>query len=303
MNKFSIIIPVYNVEKYLRKCLNSVINQTYKDYEVIIVCDKSEDNSEKIVDEYIKKYKNFKKLFYKNTGLAKARNIGISVATGEYYLFLDSDDFYEEKLLEEIEKNLDDSIDLLRFQIQEIKNEKVIKYTENGIKAFSNIVKYHYVENSWCYCYKASFWKKNNFTFENGCIAEDFGLTPYIIFSASSVKSINYIGYNYLQRDNSLMNDKNYEKKIKKMNDLILQANKQKEKIKYKENNNEIISFLNDSLIYFSTTLNKKDYKHYNKILKKTGCFDYIQSKTLKQKIKKFILKNNSWFFYHYLVR
>ena len=86
--KFSIIVPVYNVEKYLNTCLESIVKQTYNNYEVIIVCDKCDDNSEMIVDYYIKKY-NWKKIYEKNTGLSKARNIGIEIAAGDYLIFLD----------------------------------------------------------------------------------------------------------------------------------------------------------------------------------------------------------------------
>ena len=74
--KFSIIVPIYNVEKYLKKCLDSILKQTYNNYEVILVCDKCDDKSLDIVDKYIKKNHNFIKIYKEKTGLAKARNIG-----------------------------------------------------------------------------------------------------------------------------------------------------------------------------------------------------------------------------------
>lgn len=103
--KFSIIIPIYNVENYLRKCLDSVTSQTYNNFEVIIVIDKCDDNSEKIADEYINKY-NWTKLYEEHTGLAKARNIGIQKAIGDYIVLLDSDDYLENNFLETINKAL-----------------------------------------------------------------------------------------------------------------------------------------------------------------------------------------------------
>lgn len=101
--KFSIIIPIYNVENYLRKCLDSVASQTYNNFEVITVIDKCDDNSEKIADEYINKY-NWTKLYEERTGLAKARNIGIQKAIGDYIVLLDSDDYLENNFLETIIK-------------------------------------------------------------------------------------------------------------------------------------------------------------------------------------------------------
>ena len=229
MTKFSIIIPVYNVEKYLNKCLDSVVKQTYKNYEVIIVCDKCSDNSESIVDEYIKKYKNFTKIYAEHTGLSKARNIGVEASSGEYILFLDGDDYFELDLLKTLNEKLKDTPDLIRFQIQDVKGKEIIKYNElgfnttDGISAFNKIFKYHYIENAWSYSYNANFYKKNKFKFMEGCIAEDYGLIPLIIAKAKKVKSISYIGYNYVQRENSLMSDTNYSKKVKKMEDMLIQ--------------------------------------------------------------------------------
>lgn len=308
-NKFSIIVPVYNVEKYLKKCFESIINQTYTHYEVIIVCDKCSDNSEEIVDQYVKKYKNFKKIYAENTGLGKARNIGVKEAIGDYILFLDSDDYFELDLLEILNNELKDKPDLLRFQVQNIKNNQVIKYEEkpfdhlNGIEAFKKIVKYHYIENAWCYCYKRAFYKRNNFKFMEGCIAEDYGLTPLIIAKAKTVKSISYIGYNYIERENSLMTSKDYKKKIKKMDDMILQANFLKNELKDIKSNSYFLTFINNSLIYYSTRLKYKDFQKYNKILKKDNCFDHLQGGSFKTKIKNFLIKSNAYVFYHYIVR
>lgn len=100
--KVSVIVPVYNVEKYLRKCLDSLVNQTFKDYEVILVNDGSTDSSQSIIDEYSKQYP-FIKAFQKvNGGMSSARNLGLSKATGEYIAFVDSDDYVEIFFLEKM---------------------------------------------------------------------------------------------------------------------------------------------------------------------------------------------------------
>ncbi|GIM55028.1 glycosyltransferase family 2 protein [Capnocytophaga cynodegmi] len=92
---FSVIIPVYNVEKYLPECVNSVLNQNFLDYEMILVNDGSTDNSGNICDEYAKKYSNIKVIHKENGGLSDARNFGIKEAKGDYLMFLDSDDFWQ----------------------------------------------------------------------------------------------------------------------------------------------------------------------------------------------------------------
>lgn len=103
--KYSIIIPVFNVEKYIRKCIESVIQQSFSDYEVIVVDDGTPDHSMDIVGEYIETGK-LKIVHQSNSGIAKARFAGIAAASGEYLLFLDSDDFVSQELLEIVDKNI-----------------------------------------------------------------------------------------------------------------------------------------------------------------------------------------------------
>ena len=102
MEKVSVIIPVYNVEKYICKCLDSVINQTYKNIEIILVDDGSLDGSGKICDDYAKKDDKIKVIHKENGGLSSARNEGLEISTGKYVFFVDSDDYVAENLLEEV---------------------------------------------------------------------------------------------------------------------------------------------------------------------------------------------------------
>ena len=135
MIKISIIIPVFNVEEYLRQCLDSIINQTYNNLEIIIVNDKSPDNSQQIIDEYTAKDSRIKPIIHTiNKGLGGARNTGISAATGHYISFVDSDDYLAlntyEILVQEIEKN---NSDIINFgKIDKYPNaEKIWKPTYN----------------------------------------------------------------------------------------------------------------------------------------------------------------------------
>ena len=103
MKKVSVIVPVYNVEHYLSKCLDSLVNQTIDDYEIIIVNDGSPDDSQSIIDEYQKKYPDLIKSFIKeNGGLSDARNYGMEKANGEYVSFVDSDDYLKDSALKEM---------------------------------------------------------------------------------------------------------------------------------------------------------------------------------------------------------
>ena len=106
MEKISIIIPVYNVEKYLKTCLDSVINQTYQNLEIILVNDGSTDNSGKICEEYKRTNSRIILIHKKNEGLSAARNTGLGIATGEYISFLDSDDYISNDMLETLYNSL-----------------------------------------------------------------------------------------------------------------------------------------------------------------------------------------------------
>ena len=146
MPKFSIIVPVYNTEKYLEKCLYSVFKQDFKDYEVVVVNDGSTDNSEKIIETYGKKYENLKYFFKENGGLSSARNYGVLKSSGDYLLFLDSDDFYSEGFLKELSKYIYNDVDVVRYQVQDFFDDgNIVAYRDNvfssldGISAFNKL--------------------------------------------------------------------------------------------------------------------------------------------------------------------
>ena len=294
MKKFSIIIPVYNVEEYIKDCLESVKKQTFKDYEVIVVNDGTKDKSMDIVKNY-----DVKVINQENQGLSGARNTGAKEAKGEYIIFLDSDDWIENNLLEELSKALEDNPDLVRFQIREVFEKKdSIDYPEeafdtcNGVEAFEKICKYHFVEIACSYCIKRSYYEKNHFEFAKGMIHEDFGLMPLVIIKANKVKSISTIGYNYRQRENSIMSNTNYDKIKKRVNDFLKHYTYLMTEInKTNLDGTYFRSFIANSLILKITELNDEDYKEYKKILKEEKVYDFLLADTLKRKIKKTLLK------------
>ncbi len=300
MPKFSIIIPVYNVEEYIKKCLDSVFAQTEKDFEVIVVNDGTKDNSMEIA----KKYK-VKIINQENSGLSAARNRGVKEAKGEYLLFLDSDDYLEKNLLCEIKKSLKNNPDLVRFQIKEKYPDKIVEYKEraftglSGEKAFKKITDYHFVENAWCYAIKRKYYLEENFEFKKGTIHEDFGLIPLVIIKAKVVNSISYIGYNYLQRQNSIMSSEDYDKTKKKVIDFYNHYQfLLKEIDKTSLNSNHFKSFISNSLILKITELKNKDYHRYLKILKQEKVFENLLVDTRTRRIKKLIIKISPKLYY-----
>lgn len=131
MNKdlISIIVPIYNVKPYLRKCLESIINQTYNKLEVILIDDGSTDGSEKICDEYIKKDSRIKVIHLKNEGVSHARNMGLNLMKGKYFLFIDSDDYIKNNMVENLYNNC------IRYNC-DVSICNVIKVDENGNTLF-----------------------------------------------------------------------------------------------------------------------------------------------------------------------
>lgn len=305
MNKkrpvFSIIVPVYNTEKYVKRCLDSIMNQTFTDFEVIIVNDGSTDDSKDIIAKYP-----YKVINQKNQGLSMARNNGVKEATGDYLIFLDSDDYIEKNLLKEITKSLSNDPDLVRFQVKDIfENGKTIRYNEtpfkgkNGVKAFELISKYHFVENACIYAIKRKYYLDNSFSFKKDTYHEDFGLIPLVIIKSKVVNSIDYLGYNYYQRTGSIMNNTDYKKTKKKVSDMYnhyLYLSKEIDKTKLDKK--YFLSFISNSLILKITELKNKDYKEALIRLRKDRVFDNLLDDSFVRKIKKILIKFSPKLYY-----
>ena len=289
MPKFSVIIPVYNSEKYVEDCLKSVFKQSNQDFEIICVNDGSKDKSLDILNKYKDEIKIVNQ---ENMGLSIARNNGVKKAQGKYIIFLDSDDYLEDKLLEKIDSVSKNNPDLVRFGITEVKNDRKT-VTEgphfnnlNGEEAFKEIINNKYIDPAGLYAYNREFYQKNNFEFMPNMYHEDFGLIPKIILTAKKVTSIEYPGYNYIRRENSITTDPN--KALKRVNDLLTQG-----KILLKEQNyhKEFYSYIANSMISKANDLKGKNKKEYIKNLKKSKISSYILDDTFKRKIKKLLIK------------
>lgn len=230
----SIIIPVYNIEPYLRDCLDSVVAQSYPDYEVICVNDGSTDGSLAILREYESKYANIVVIDSPNGGTASARNIGIEAAQGDYIWFVDSDDWIENNSLDILHKHIQNKpVDVLCF------NGK-LKYEEDGrveqdkgfvdsnLSGWEYYNKYALVKRKFHFVcvvlriYRREFLLKHSLFFEKGISHEDNLWIPQAMYYAQSVDIISESMYVYRIREGSKMQTHSF----KQVEDLITVANK-----------------------------------------------------------------------------
>jgi glycosyltransferase involved in cell wall biosynthesis len=215
MKKISVIVPVYNTEKDLPKCLDSLVNQTYGNLEIILVNDGSSDNSLSICKEYKEKYKNIKLYEQKNAGQANARNRAIRKASGHYLTFVDSDDWIELDALQIMYDESDDGdIDVVISDIYKVKDEKLIYF--NNFSYLSdddkdNLMLSH--TGPVARLIKRKLFLDNNLEFLEGKIYEDLALVPLFGIFANTIKYIKKPLYYYLIREGSTMNKK-YSKKM-----------------------------------------------------------------------------------------
>ena len=289
--KFSVIVPVYNTQKYLKRCIESVLNQTYKNYEIILINDGSTDNSLEILKKYESNNK-VKIITQKNHGLSYTRNVGISHATGDYVILLDSDDFLEKDLFKVLNLNIKNE-DMIKFNYNyyfgngEKKTIQSVKFEDNsGQEALRKLISEKKVfEMSCIYTYKKDYIK--NFKFEEGKYHEDLGLIPLMIYETKKISSIDYIGYNYDQTNiNSITAKNSMEKEYKKALDVMYFFNK----VKGIYADKYLLSFYANAVINKYKKLNKSYKKDYKDLIKNNCVCKYLLNNTFIRKIKKVVL-------------
>lgn len=211
--KVSIIIPVYKVEKYIRKCLDSLLEQTYKKFVVYLVNDGSPDGSGKILAEYKNKYPELFTIIDKqNGGLSSARNIALQYVTTEYIMFIDSDDYvhkkYVELLVENAEKYNADIVEcgysLVDEEYSLLKNIRPKLSGINYVQEHPDVICDILVE-ACGKIYKSALFLENNISYPEGLIYEDTATTPRLVARSKTVVSIEDCLYYYLQRQGSIM--------------------------------------------------------------------------------------------------
>jgi len=222
MEKVSIIVPVYNAQKYLDKCIKSIINQTYRNCEIILINDGSTDNSLNICMEYEKKHSNIMIINQENGGPSIARNNGIKNASGKYLVFVDSDDEIQNNMIEKMVANLEkNQVDLVVAGVKKIfyKNSQIaqikeIKYQKTLLNDFDEIVNYFWpifdkngFNALWNKIYKLDIIKKNNIRLDNSLnMGEDYLFNLNYIVNAKKVLISDEILYNYKIEYNILTN-------------------------------------------------------------------------------------------------
>lgn len=213
---FSIIVPVYNVEKYLDKCLASISEQTFKEFECIVVDDGSSDNSNDIIDRYVNKDQRFKVIHQKNMGISAARNAGLAIAQGDYIAFVDSDDYISNEYLEKFAlkiANTDADIVICGF-IEVLKDsQKTVCFEAPSTEVIKqNILADIWPSYPWNKCYKKYLFE--NIRFPVGKIFEDLLTIPEVCLNAHKIVCIPEKLYYYNRQNfNSITSNLSTEKR------------------------------------------------------------------------------------------
>lgn len=301
--KISIIIPVYNVEKYIKKCLISITNQSLKELEIIVVNDGSSDNSLEIIKKIKEKDSRIKIIDKKNGGLSSARNIGIRESCGEYILNIDGDDWIEKECCKEMyEKAINNNLDIVIADMYWNFGEENVQYRHDlqlneekiisNIKYLENFFNNKIFPNSCNKLYKAELYKKNNIYHPlNISMGEDLSTTPRLAYYAERIGKINKSYYHYIQHNSESLTKKNSRKRIYE----LLEAFKILEDFFSKDYDVKNLKMLHMEYQLFRKGYNIKD-KFYNKAICEYICL-------CKEKRDKNIRKNLKMRTYIFLLR
>lgn len=225
MAEISIIVPVYNVEKYLENCIESILNQTFKDFELILVDDGSTDNSGKICDIYEKKDSRIKVIHKNNGGLSSARNAGLDIACGKYVGFIDSDDSIHPRMYEilyDLIKKYESDIsccnykkiyDIFKDEYENVNSLEVIEMS--NIEAIKNLYDKEIGVKLVIACNK--LYRKNlfdNIRYKVGRLHEDEFMAHRILYNSKKITYVDNELYYYLQREGSIMSQISYKRKV-----------------------------------------------------------------------------------------
>lgn len=235
---FSVIVPVYNVEKYLKECVDSILSQTFKDFELILVNDGSKDSSPAICDEYAEKDSRVKVIHKENGGQSTARNMGIEKATGEFAVFLDSDDLIaDSNFFEDVKNTIEENTDIVLFRYCKYYGDRTDDCginladlnTDDKADLLRELVKRDaFFCSCWSKCTRMSILKENNIIFDTSLSCEDMDWYYNVVSKAKNFKVIDKPYIHYRQRENSVTSSF----KKKSITDYIFTINKWSEEHK-----------------------------------------------------------------------
>lgn len=224
MTKVSVIVPVWNVENYLKKCLESLVKQTFNDFEIVVINDGSPDNSQDIIDEYKTTYPELIKPFIKqNGGLASARNFGIKHSQGEYIMFVDSDDWVDTTIVEKLYNcAINTNSDIVvcgAYGVYDEKNKDLETF-----KNYNTDISKNYIINCPGACWqliKRKIMINNNLFFLENHFYEDIAIIPSFSLFSKNITYLNEKLYYYFIRSGSIMNQQKYSKSLEDIFDSL----------------------------------------------------------------------------------
>ncbi len=306
MGKISVIVPIYNVEKYIERCLKSILEQSYQEFEIICVDDCGQDGSIRIVEKFKNQYPDKIKIVYSdiNMGLGAARDKGLKAAQGKYITFVDSDDYLKDDFLKRyINAAQESHADIVIGGYIRAEGEKNI---EKSINVEDNNIGWTYV-NAWAKLYKREFLEKNQITFCGVRRYEDEGFTYRTLLADPIITNIQYSGYYYY------LNTESITQSVKKDRTGIIEeyfgtVEAQIENLKKAKNKKEILKYclvsgLNANLLYNGKGCGIKKmkslYKRYNKLVEKIDknicnnkyvSMRYLKSEPCKKRVATWIV-------------
>ena len=310
MTKVSIIIPIYNVKEYLQECIESVLNQTYADIEILLIDDGSEDNSSEICDKYAEQSNKIKVFHIKNGGVSNARNLGIKEATGKYIMFVDSDDVIESQMVEKMVENIE-NYDMVicgyweKFRNMNLKHEVTSVVIDiDKEKSITDIFEREgYGGYLWNKIFITNIIKENEIKFNKDIyMCEDLYFVINYMRFCKKIRILPECMYYYRMRKSSMI----WKKEKSKFESLFIAYSKiyailkQEQISMIKFYYSFLISiFLNKGL--FNAYMKKKNSKiDYNKIY-----YDVLKSKeiTKSRKIKLIIIRRFKFIYKFYMKR
>lgn len=213
--KISIIVPIYKVEQYLSRCVESLLKQTYKNIEIILVDDGSPDQCPKMCDAYAEHDERICVIHKKNGGLSEARNTGLKVANGDYVMYVDSDDYLEADACEHLINAMTTESDFVVGAIREIRGTAIVyrkhtnlsSHTEYAARDFiiKSIENNEWFSHACANLYKKSFLIDNHLFYKVGYYYEDMEMLPRLYLAAKKIIYVDYSFYNYVIREDSIM--------------------------------------------------------------------------------------------------
>lgn len=214
--KVSIIVPVYNVEKYLDRCLNSLVHQTLKEIEILVVNDGTKDNSQEIIDKYVKMDQRVIPFKKKNGGLSDARNYALPHVRGEYIAFVDSDDYVEETMYEKMYQ------EAIRGKYDMVECDFIWEYPDRQVIDHSNVEDNYFTDirvPAWNKLYKTELVKEKKIKFPKGLHYEDIVFCYELLPWTENVGYVKEPLYHYIQRDDSIANTQDV--KVRELYDIL----------------------------------------------------------------------------------